>query len=65
MKINKRLETITILGVELDKENFPILYSWAKRNPETLAKQLKSIADIWHEGNLNMAAISLESDLKY
>ena len=65
MKINKKLETITILGVGLDKENFPILYSWAKRNPETLATQLKSTADTWHGGNLNMAAICLESDLKY
>ena len=65
MKINKRLETITILGVELDKDNFPILYAWAKSNPATLAKQLQSIADKWHEGDLNMAAISLESDLKY
>jgi hypothetical protein len=65
MKMNKKLETISILGVELDKENFPILYAWAKSNPATLAKQLQSIADIWHEGDLNMAAISLESDLKY
>ena len=64
MKMNKKLEIITILGVGLDKENFPILYSWAKSNPETLVRQLQSIADTWHEGNLNMAAICLESDLK-
>ena len=63
--MNKKLEIITILGVELDKENFPILYDWAKSNPATLAKQLQSIADTWHEGDLNMAVISLESDLKY
>ena len=56
--------TIVVLGVELDKENFPVLYDWAKSNPATLAKQLQSIADKWHEGNLNMAAICLESDLK-
>jgi len=55
---------IVVLGVELDKENFPILYDWAKRNPETLARQLQSIAYKWHEGDLNMAAICLESDLK-
>ena len=63
--MNKKLKIITILGVELDKENFPILYDWAKSNPATLAKQLQSIADTWHEGDLNMAVISLESDLKY
>ena len=56
--------TIVVLGVELDKENFPVLYDWAKSNPGTLAKQLQSIAGKWHEGNLNMAAICLESDLK-
>ena len=64
MKINKELETITILGVNLDKDNFPILYDWAVSNPDTLARQLQSIADTWHEGNINMAAICLESDLK-
>ena len=42
MKINKKLETVTILRVKLDKDNFPILYDWAKSNPETLAKQLQS-----------------------
>jgi hypothetical protein len=65
MNKNNKSETIVISGVELDKDNFPVLYDWAISNPDTLARQLKSIADKWHEGDLNMAAICLESDLKY
>ena len=65
MKINKKLETITRLGIGLDNENFPVLYGWAKRNPATLAEQSQSIANTWHEGDIGMAMICLESDLKY
>ncbi|MCX6741538.1 MAG: hypothetical protein NTY61_04030 [Candidatus Parcubacteria bacterium] len=64
MNPNNKSKIIFILGVGLDKENFPVLYDWAKSNPTTLATQLQSIADKWHEGDLNMAAICLESDLK-
>ena len=63
--VNKKSDTITILGVELDKENFPVLYEWAKSNPATLAEQAQSIADAWHGGNVGMAMVCLESDLKY
>ena len=65
MEKDKKFEIITILGVELDKENFPILYKWAKSNPATLAEQVQSIANAWHDGNVGMAIICLESDLKY
>ena len=65
MKKNLENEIIEILGVKLDKENFPVLYEWAKSNPETLAEQAKSIADAWHDGNIGMAMVCLESDLKY
>lgn len=58
-------QIITISGVTLDKENFPKLYAWAKKNPETLEQQLISIADAWHGGNKDMAAVSLESDMEH
>lgn len=62
---DKKVETIIILGVELNKENFPVLYEWAKSNPGTLVEQAQSIANAWHDGNIGMAMICLESDLKY
>ena len=62
---NKKLETITFLGVNMNKEDFPVLYKWAKSNPATLAEQLQSIADKWHNGDTVMAALCLESNLKY
>jgi len=65
MKKNLENEIIEILGVKLDKENFPVLYEWAKSNPETLAEQAQSIANAWHDGNIGMAMVCLESDLKY
>ena len=63
--MNKKVkeEPIMILGHKIDKENFPKLYSWAKSNPATLVEQLQSVADGWHEGNIGMAMICLESDL--
>jgi len=56
---------IAILGVTIDKENFPILYKWAKENPETLETQLKSIADKWHNGSITSAMQALESDQEH
>lgn len=54
-----------MLGEVIDKENFPILYKWAKNNPETLESQLKSIAKAWHEGSIVSAMVALESDLQH
>jgi hypothetical protein len=55
---------ITILGVELDDVNFPILYKWAKTNPATLAAQLQALAKI-PGGTLQNAAQNLEVDLQH
>lgn len=56
---------IIILGESLDPENYPKLYEWAKNNSETLVKQLKSIADKWHNGSIVAAIQALESDLEH
>ncbi len=57
--------SIKILGETIDFNNMPILYNWAKTNPETLEKQLKSIADAWHEGSIRSAMIAFEMDLEH
>lgn len=56
---------VSILGESIDQENMPILYKWAKTNPETLESQLKSIAKAWHRGNIRAAMQALESDLQH
>ena len=56
---------LIILGERIDPINYPILYKWAKENPETLKTQLKSIADAWHGGSLRAAKQALESDLQH
>lgn len=56
---------IVILGEVIDPENMPRLYNWAENNPETLEKQLDSIAKAWHEGNIRSAMLALESDLQH
>lgn len=63
--INKQQKTIVIFGEEIDPDNMPKLYKWAKNNPETLKRQLKSIAKAWHQGNIRAAMIALESDLEH
>ncbi len=60
IKVNKE---ILVLGEIIDPDNFPVLYRWAKRNPETLEKQLQSIAKAWHEGSIRSAMVAFESDL--
>lgn len=54
-----------IFDMELDEENFPVLRKWALKNPETLEKQVKSIANAWHEGNVISAMQAFESDLEH
>jgi hypothetical protein len=61
----KSNKTLTILGEDIDPDNEPKLYKWALTNPETLERQLKSIANAWHEGNIRAAIIALESDLEH
>ena len=59
------MKAIKILGETIDADNQPILYQKAKLNKPELERQLKSIADKWHEGSIRAATISLESDLSH
>jgi len=61
----KQQKPIKILGEDIDPDNMPKLYRWALHNPETLERQLKSIANAWHEGNIRAAMIAFESDLEH
>lgn len=54
-----------VAGLELSKRHFPILYRAYLRDPQWLEKQLRSIANAWHEGSLDAAAQALESDLEH
>ena len=62
--INRKEKPITILGEKLDPKYFPILYGWAKRNPETLKSQLLSLAGL-PGGSIVSAIANLESDLQH
>lgn len=62
---NNKLSRIEILNETIDPENMPKLYEWAKKNPKSLEAQLKSIADVWHEGDIRAAMVALESDLEH
>jgi len=61
----KKEKPIEILGGLIDPDNQPKLYKWAVSNPETLERQLGSIAKAWHEGNIRSAILALESDLEH
>lgn len=63
--IEKKKLPIEILGESIDPGNQPVLYQWAKRNKPGLERQLKSVADKWHEGNVRAAVLALESDLAH
>lgn len=63
-KINKE-KPIKILDEEVDPDNMPILYHKALANPVELERQLKSIANAWHEGSIRSAMLALESDLEH
>lgn len=56
---------IEVLGELIDPGNQPILYGWAKRNKPELERQLKSVADRWHEGSVRAAVLAMESDLAH
>lgn len=60
-----KMKPIKTLGEEIDPDNMPILYQKAKINKSELERQLKSIAEKWHEGSVRAAMISLESDLQH
>ena len=61
----KKQKPITLLGELIDPDNQPILYRKAKLNKPELERQLKSIANAWHEGNVRAAVLALESDLEH
>lgn len=56
---------IKILGEVLDQESEPILYKKALTNKPELERQLKSIAEKWHQGDVRAAILALESDLEH
>ena len=63
--IMKKQKPITLLGELIDPDNQPILYRKAKVNKPELERQLKSIAEKWHEGSIRAAILALESDLEH
>jgi len=54
---------ITILREEIDPEQMPVLYKWAKVNPEGLARTLKSMSEKNKE-SIGSAMVNLESDMR-
>jgi len=56
---------ISILGETIDPDNMPIIYQKALTNSEELERQLKSIANAWHEGDIRSVMLALESDLEH
>ena len=60
-----KVEPIKILGEMIYPGNQPILYRKAKVNKPELERQLKSIAEKWHEGSVRAAILALESDLEH
>jgi hypothetical protein len=65
IKLIKSSKKIQILNEPIDPDNMPILYQKALANPKELERQLKSIADAWHEGSIRAAMLALESDLEH
>lgn len=54
---------IVILGEEIDPEVMPVLYKWAKVNPQGLAKQLKSMSEK-NKVSVGSVMAMLESDMQ-
>ena len=57
------LKTFTVLGETFGVEHFPRMYDMFKTSPDNLERQLKSIANAWHEGSIVGAAQAFESDM--
>ncbi|MFA5780383.1 MAG: hypothetical protein WC947_09640 [Elusimicrobiota bacterium] len=60
----KKEDKVTILGEEIDKENFPKLYAWGRTNPGTLERNIKGMMEKQGFTNPGSAMVILESDLK-
>ena len=56
-------ESFEVLGEKFSVEHFPILYDMYQTSKPNLERQLKSIADVCHEGSISSAAVAFESDL--
>lgn len=54
-----------LLGETFGIEHFPHLYQMVQTSRENAERQLKSIADAWHEGSIVSAAQAFESDLAH
>ncbi len=61
---NQKKELV-VAGKKLDPKNYPVLYRWAERNPETLTERLQDLADKVYSGDIVSAAQMLESDLEH
>jgi len=55
-------ETIEILGVKLNKENFPVLYDWAMKDKEGLEQRI--LADLKPNEKPSTLLVMLEVDLE-
>ena len=55
---------IIIAGESIDPDNEPILYKWAKTNPETLKTQLASLVKALG-GSIRAVILNLENDLEH
>jgi hypothetical protein len=60
---SKKENIIIIEGLELTEKKYPVLYKWAKHNPESLARTLRKNAQV-HGGTIPAVAIGLENDLE-
>ncbi len=56
-------DTFIVDGEVFEVKYFPKFYSMFKHDPEWAEKQVKSIADVWHEGFIVSAMQAFESDL--
>ena len=64
--VSKNKKIITIAGVDLDEKNFPELYCWAEKHPETLKESLLAWGKVHKmEDDLTSVAITLESDMEH
>lgn len=62
--LSKKENSITVAGVKLTTKDFPVLYQWAKKNPEWLAETLRKEAENRGVQPASVAAV-LESDLAH
>ena len=56
-------QPIEILGEEIDPDQMPVLYKWAKKNPDGLTRTLKRMSEKNNE-SIGSAMAMLESDMR-